>query len=112
MKSNRKSLLKNLLATAAVAMSVPATALAGHDDFLTQLARTDGDVMGTYSHPESRGGPAPVTAADVLFLRQLAQTDGNVEPVVAGALSAPTYRSAMASKSGEFVPHYDIFPGA
>lgn len=70
--------MKAIFAGAAVALALPLSALAGHDNFLRELARTEGDPSGAASHIEVSSNVITSSKSDALFILQLAGPDGYV----------------------------------
>ena len=81
MYSIKNRSMKVVFAGAAVALALPLSALAGHDNFLRELARTEGDASGAHSHLEVSNKVSPSTKSDRSFLLQLAGPDGHVGPL-------------------------------
>lgn len=84
--------IRHTLACCAALGAFAGTACA--DDFLTELARTDGNVRGEYSRPQPAMQAARPTPEQIAFLQELARTDGNVAAV---PVETPSER-AVASR--------------
>ena len=70
----------NFLACVAMVGSLASPAKA--DDFLTELAKTDGDVLGETAHPAPSQGTSRPTPEQVAFLHELSRSDGDTSPTV------------------------------
>ena len=81
MYSIKNRCMKVVFAGAAVALALPLSAFAGHDNFLRELARTDGDASGAHSHLEVSNKVITSSKSDRSFLLQLAGPDGHVGPL-------------------------------
>ena len=73
--------IKAVFAGAAVALALPLSAFAGHDNFLRELARTDGDPSGAASHIEVSSNGITTAKPDMFITHQLAVTDGYTVPL-------------------------------
>ena len=73
--------LKVVFAGAAVALVLPLSAFAGHDNFLRELASTDGDSSGAASHIEVSAKAGTNAKTDEFIARQLAVTEGYSVPL-------------------------------
>lgn len=68
----------NYLACLAVLGSLASPANA--DDFLTELAKTDGDVLGENARPEPSTGSGRATPEQLAFVHELSRSDGDTAP--------------------------------
>ncbi len=73
--------MKTVFAGAAVALALPLSAFASHDNLLQELARTDGDPSGVGSHIEVSGNGITSAKPDMFITHQLAVTDGYTVPL-------------------------------
>ena len=68
----------NYLACLAVLGSLASPAKA--DDVLTELAKTDGDVLGESARPEASSGSGRATSEHLAFVHELSRSDGDTSP--------------------------------
>ena len=66
------------LACLAVLASLASPAKA--DDFLTELAKTDGDVLGENARAEPSTGSGRTTPGELAFVHELSRSDGDTAP--------------------------------
>ena len=71
----RQEHLSTIIAAVGLVAALPAVADTDQE-FLREMARTDGNVLGDYSIPEESARAAAETI-DTAFLFELARTDGN-----------------------------------
>lgn len=69
----------NYLACLAVLGSLASTP-ARADDFLTELAKTDGDVLGENARPETPSGSVRASSEHLAFVHELSRSDGDTAP--------------------------------
>jgi hypothetical protein len=83
MYSIKTRTLKAVFAGAAVALVLPLSAFAGHDNLLRELARTDGDASGAASHIEATTMANTSARTGEFITQQLAVTEGYSVPLAA-----------------------------
>jgi hypothetical protein len=92
----RQEHLSTIIAAVGFVAALPA--VAGTDqEFLREMARTDGNVLGDYCIPEEAARAAAETI-DAAFLFELARTDGNAAANAAANAAQPAQDIVTAQK--------------